>query len=496
VKRLVHWAASPAGPALLLGAVLVYYLGYVKDDAFISFRYAANWAAGRGLCFNEGEAVEGYTNFLWVAAVAGLLRLGVPALLGAKLLGALTAFAGLHWVRQLAHRLDSPARGEGVLDAPSRAAWLYAASPTVGLWAASGMEPTAMMALAAGSALLVLRAADRASFAAALPAGLALAACALLRPEGHALLLLGLLAPRSLLFALPPLAAYHAWRLHLFGALLPNTFLIKSGAGSLVDGLSYAGVALLFYGHALLLGCALWRLRADRRWAVRLLVALALAFVAYLVYVGNDEMRYFRLYAPALPFLFVLAAPRLPRYSLAAFLLFGLITHGAGWKLRSYVEQGRRSYAQLGATIAERARPGDWALFQDCGAAPFRALRVPFLDPIGLTSRKVALLYAEARWSPFRGAGPPPLEARLREELLRPRPRFLAFVVYLEGEQRKLVRERFAVDPEGSMRPYLDENPYSHGIPDDPRFRAGYRFVKAWRRNDGYYLVLFERAGS
>ena len=42
------------------------------DDAFISFRYAENFAQGKGLVFNSGERVEGYSNFLWVILL-GLL---------------------------------------------------------------------------------------------------------------------------------------------------------------------------------------------------------------------------------------------------------------------------------------------------------------------------------------------------------------------------------------------------------------------------------------
>ena len=45
---------------------------FVSDDAYITFRYAQNWAQGYGLRYNLGEhvPVEGYSNFLWVAACA------------------------------------------------------------------------------------------------------------------------------------------------------------------------------------------------------------------------------------------------------------------------------------------------------------------------------------------------------------------------------------------------------------------------------------------
>ena len=43
---------------------------FLGDDAFISFRYAQNLVEGHGLVWNPGEAVEGYTNFLWVLLMA------------------------------------------------------------------------------------------------------------------------------------------------------------------------------------------------------------------------------------------------------------------------------------------------------------------------------------------------------------------------------------------------------------------------------------------
>ncbi len=46
------------------------YLPYITDDALISFRYAKRLIQGKGLTFNDGEFVEGYSNLLWVIVVA------------------------------------------------------------------------------------------------------------------------------------------------------------------------------------------------------------------------------------------------------------------------------------------------------------------------------------------------------------------------------------------------------------------------------------------
>lgn len=43
---------------------------WTSDDAFISFRYAQNLVEGKGLVYNAGERVEGYSNFLWTLLIA------------------------------------------------------------------------------------------------------------------------------------------------------------------------------------------------------------------------------------------------------------------------------------------------------------------------------------------------------------------------------------------------------------------------------------------
>ena len=49
----------------------------LRDDAMVSMRYARNLALGHGLTWNAGgEAVEGYTNFLWTLWMAAIHLLG------------------------------------------------------------------------------------------------------------------------------------------------------------------------------------------------------------------------------------------------------------------------------------------------------------------------------------------------------------------------------------------------------------------------------------
>jgi hypothetical protein len=49
----------------------------LSDDQMISMRYAENLAAGRGLVWNEGERVEGFTNPLWTLYMAAWHWIGL-----------------------------------------------------------------------------------------------------------------------------------------------------------------------------------------------------------------------------------------------------------------------------------------------------------------------------------------------------------------------------------------------------------------------------------
>ncbi len=94
------------GLALWHASVLLERPAFPFDDAYISFRYADNFVRGRGLVYNPGEPVEGYTNFLWVLLIAAGIRLGfdpldtAQVLGGASLLICLVLLARLVWVAQ------------------------------------------------------------------------------------------------------------------------------------------------------------------------------------------------------------------------------------------------------------------------------------------------------------------------------------------------------------------------------------------------------------
>jgi len=90
---------------LMVYLVNLYALwGYPIDDAYISMRYADNFATGKGLVYNPGERVEGYTNFLWVMIQALIIVLGGDPVQGSLILGSLSGlivwYVLLKWARE------------------------------------------------------------------------------------------------------------------------------------------------------------------------------------------------------------------------------------------------------------------------------------------------------------------------------------------------------------------------------------------------------------
>src|SRR5215831_971683 len=84
------------------------------DDAYITFSYSKNLATGHGPVYGYGERVEGYSNFLWMVAVAiGLLVTprGIDPLLVARATAipfvALLGFATYRLARARASRVLS-----------------------------------------------------------------------------------------------------------------------------------------------------------------------------------------------------------------------------------------------------------------------------------------------------------------------------------------------------------------------------------------------------
>lgn len=134
-------AVKNYGPPLLFIFLLLFlfaaHFWAVRDDAYISFRYAKNWAQGYGLRYNQGvdPPVEGFSNFLWTALMAGIHLLGLDMVVLAPWISLILSFvlAGLvfrYLLRIFGNRGQVPLLGTLFL----------ALFPPFCVWATGGLE--------------------------------------------------------------------------------------------------------------------------------------------------------------------------------------------------------------------------------------------------------------------------------------------------------------------------------------------------------------------
>ncbi|MFT3772235.1 MAG: hypothetical protein QM820_43085 [Minicystis sp.] len=318
-------------PAMVLAVNMWRVHPFTVDDSYISFRYARNLARGWGLVYNEGERIEGYTNFLWTVLLALGIKLGFDPNNVAKVLGGTAAFGSLGLTYAISNRL-APYR-----TLPCIATWLLASTIVFSGYAVFGLETGAFVFFVLAGTYLFLRETDgvlrpsapdaAAQNPNAIPwSGVVFALAGLTRPEapmyiGILMLFLGRRfftkqnILRGVLFA-APIAVHLLFRKSYYGAWVPNTLSAKTGnlAGQLQAGFGYVNNYFLHAGPvvylALLgLGIAIARNRRD----LLAIATIGVAILGYVILVGGDWMKYFRFLAPFEPFCFLLACVGLRR---------------------------------------------------------------------------------------------------------------------------------------------------------------------------------------
>jgi hypothetical protein len=73
-KDISNW---PFWVAITVSLWLAFLTRFMQDDGFIYFRYALNFAEGRGLVWNPGELIDGYLNLLWILLLGTGLKAGI-----------------------------------------------------------------------------------------------------------------------------------------------------------------------------------------------------------------------------------------------------------------------------------------------------------------------------------------------------------------------------------------------------------------------------------
>lgn len=392
---------------------------FFHDDAYITLRYAQNWLAGNGVGWNPGDRVEGYTNFLQLLLATGLGAAGVDLVRAARCIGA-AAWLGLAVLGAVRVRRAGPWAAIPVV-------WVGASIPLIA-WVFGGLEaPLVALWLTAGALTLqdALQGAQpldarrvRGGLAAA---GAAFGLALLTRPDAvlflvPAIVVVGWAAPRrnraaALAALLLPVVAlvlpWLAFKLLYYGSLLPNTWWVKGADPSgwrLAGGLRYLGALAIAPPFPLLWlaagGLRAWGAgRLDRADVFGLTaLSLQLAFVAY---VGGDQMPLFRLGVPMLPvavwLAFRLWLPDLRRLgpsggALAWGVASGLVALPLVWPTLAGPHRNATSFvgAAVGRYVADAWRPGSLVALNTAGSTPYHAPGLRYLDMLGLNDAHIA----------------------------------------------------------------------------------------------------------
>ena len=399
---------------------------FLCDDAFISFRYADHLARGLGLVWNEGEPIEGYSNFLWVLLMAAGMKLGLAPEGFSQVLGALSGLALLACLARAGGSGPAgPLRGAAM-------ALVLAAHGSFAAWSTSGLETMFFALLVWGATWRYLE--ERRS-ATALPlSALLFALAALTRPEAPLYAgLCGLhlvverlrgrattraLATFALTFAVP-VALHLLWRQATYGDWLPNTFRAKVPGTWFEQGFRYLWLYQVHYHAAWFVPLALCAWLGPRRREATLISVALLATLLYVASVGGDrfEFRFLIVVLPHFTWLVVEGASELvARRGIArALALAGLVAlfvvNLRGFAVRPVERNGVATVQAVAAYLERRAAEGKriagWierGLFPrdlvlcvgGAGAVPYYT-RWTTVDRRGLNDRTIARLPVQSR---------------------------------------------------------------------------------------------------
>lgn len=421
---------------LLLGLIIILFLlhvyyvykdseGWIVDDAYISFRYAENFADGKGLVFNDNEKVEGYTNFLWVVLLAFFYKIGFYTPDIAVILGIFFSVCAIIYLYKLSHSFFI----EGNLKILSLIApALLASSNSFALWSFGGLaNPLLMCLLVAGYYYLMGK-------NNIIAGSLLISLAALTRPEG--MLFVGFTfiylcfkekqrTKNLFIFsgiALILIGGHMAFRLFYYGYPLPNTFYNKVGfqVVQLERGWKYLWGFITTY--ALFLPIIIFSVYVpDKRTEIMLFFSLTVFYLLYGIYTGGDPLPAYRLILPITPFVFLLlqlffsylvSGSLIQNKPVWLVLLLTIVFFGScmfflaresfeiTWqgkvlysgKVRKHYKGDKvaRDGAKIGLFFEEFAEPGKTIAVNTAGSIPYFAKKQHFIDMLGLTDNHIA----------------------------------------------------------------------------------------------------------
>lgn len=335
-SSLLEFATAKRANYLILIAAIVLYIyhssffwGWIVDDAGISFGFAKNIANGYGAVLNPGsEPVEAYSNPLWVAIIAILIKIdGFDPYITTNILATILGSGNIIITYLLTRELFST---DGrYLDALPAIFLTFSTSFVA--WSFSGLEtPMYSLLLVSATYAYVLEIKNKIDYPIS---GVLLFLAAVTRPEGFGFFILAAfhrgiytikneITKTDLIWFvsfLIPFGIYHWWHYSYFKFLLPNTFYFKVGGGlwgRINGGYRYLKPFFTEYGMWLLIpllpAIFINSLKEyeptvnNNLYSRSIVLFMLVGGLVYTLYTGGDWMMELRFLAPIFPFAFIL----------------------------------------------------------------------------------------------------------------------------------------------------------------------------------------------
>jgi len=401
---------------------------FMLDDPFITFRYAANWASGHGIVWNQNEYVEGYSNFLFLVLLVPFARFGLDLYYVSKILSIFFGLAALVLTYLLSRKHFQHELRLVHFIAPL----LLATSAHFTLWSVGGLETTLFAFLVL---LLCLVLTSSSGMARHILLSIVLFLLSVTRPEGPMFACIAVIvalvesaqarAHRWSPFSWLPLyslfyGGYLTWRYFYYGDFVPNTYYVKisGGADRLLDGLRYLGAFFMSHGSLFLVSAifAIAIVFVKRTNVLFLLLLCFGALAAFSVYSGGDWMPGFRFLVPALPILALLIQEAIAwswelldgmksrKFIFGLFFIFLLPTSYVNsaraniartpWLKQRYFagldEQRDRPQYKVADYLRGNANDGDLVAIQEAGIVPYETMNLNYVDIWGLNDKHIA----------------------------------------------------------------------------------------------------------
>lgn len=495
------------------------FLRWVPDDAYISFRYARNFAEGYGLVFNPGERVEGYSNFLWTLILGLGQKAGIDIVKAAVTLSAVFALGTIALAMRLFDGIASDVAGPSTYRSHLYAmSIMLVASLPMMYWATSGLETYAAAFFLLVGVILHLEAEREDRPRRHAGSVVAFLLVAVLRPEGIAYFAINAVVvmarrrhrlPRTVLMAIGAstvvFAAFLTTRTLYYHSLVPNTYWAKPSTtigywAPLSNGVRYILRYLIVSGLILMLpigALAYFRAR-NVRYTVRYLTGVLAVQFAFIIWVGGDVLRFDRFTVAFHPFLAALilvgavswearhGKHRLLRIAVwgclaATVLLNGARVYRAHSKYCVHDWMHARFHARLGRALGEMLPPDATLVINEIGAVPYYSHLVTY-DMIGLTDKTVASIIYES-YHEYGTAQTDLVRTAISDYLMSRNPTCVVLPSY------------GPIDLTGFTSPPEKFHAVWEGIYRNRRFEAEYRPVFSVSHFPGKFLNVYLRRG-